>query len=267
MKQDYLIIETERLILKPFSSLKDNEQQKEELIKSWDNPFNARYNAEPDSRKSVEDLMAKDEPSFTVIGKGKDFYYDTMFFRVAYDKVTGELIGSCRFGKYPESKTMKKWDFGYNVLLRHWSKGYGTEMVKKIIEIAREEDAKYIRGGADNDNFGSYHGMVKNGFKYIGIDKDKDFEFQLKLSKTPSKEDCEKEWKKHIKRYIKRKSKKGRVFGPEKYEDLQEINRLIKEMVAKIQKGGDEDSLVKQYNEKVEAILAKYNQVQTCDND
>ncbi|MBQ9795657.1 MAG: GNAT family N-acetyltransferase [Clostridia bacterium] len=259
------MIETERLILKPFSSL--TEEQKEETIKSWDNPFNARYNAEPNSRKSVEDLMERPEPTFTNIDKSLDPYYDTMFFRVAYDKITGKLIGSCRFGKYPESKTMKKWDFGYNVLLRHWSKGYGTEMVKKIIEIARDEGAKYIRGGADNDNFGSYHGMIKNGFKYIGIDKDKDFEFQLKLSRTPSKEDCEKEWKKHIKRYIKRKSKNGLVFGPRKYEDLQEIKRLIKKMVEEIQKGGDEDLLVQKYNEKVEAILAKYNQVETCEKD
>lgn len=267
MKQDYLIIETERLILKPFSSLRDNLGLKEELIKSWDNPFNARYNAEPDSRKSVEELMLHDEPTFTKIGAGKEFYRDTMFFRVAYDKKTGELIGSCRFGKYPESKTMKKWDFGFNVLVRHWGKGYGTEMVRKIIEIARDEDAKYFRGGADNDNFASYHAMVKNGFKYIGIDKDKDFEFQLRLSRTPSKEDCEKEWKKHIKRYIKRKSKDGHIFGSEKYEDLQRINELIKEMVKKIQNGEDEDLLVQQYNAKVEKILDKYNKIKPYEKD
>lgn len=264
MKQDYLVIETERLILKPFYSLKDNEELKEELIKSWDNPFNARYNADPDSRKSVEDLIARCEPTFTSL----ESYYDTMFFRVVYDKNTGELIGSCRFGKYPESDSMDTWDFGFNVLLRHWGKGYGTEMVKKIIEIARSEGAKFVRGGADNDNFASYHAMVKNGFKYIGIDNDDDFEFQLDLTKpTPSKEECEKEWQEHIDRYKDRKNENGLVFGPEKYEDLQDINRLVKEMVAEIQAGGDEDALIQDYNEKVEAILAKYNKLETCEDN
>ena len=38
-------------------------------------------------------------------------------------------------------------------------------------------------------------------------------------------------------------------------------------MVKRIQAGEDEDLLVQQYNEKVEAILAKYNQVETCEKD
>ncbi len=265
MKQDYLEIETERLILKPFSSLKDNEKLKEELIKSWDNPFNARYNAEPDSRKSVEDLIARDEPTFANV----ESYYDTMFFRVAYDKVTKELIGSCRFGKYPESETMDTWDFGFNVLLKHWSKGYGTEMVKKIIEIAKFEDTKFLRGGADNDNFASYHAMAMNGFKRCEEpDRSGDFEYMLDLNAPKrTKEEMKQEWDSHIKAYIDRPNENGLIFGPEKYEDLQKVSKLTKEMVGKIQNGGDEDALVEEYNNKVETILAKYKQVETCEND
>ena len=246
MKGNYLEIETERLILKPFKSL--TEEQKEELIKSWDNPFNARFNAEPDSRKSVENLMVSPEPTFTNIGAGSEYYSDTMFFRVAYDKITGELIGSCRFGKYPGSETMVTWDFGFNVLLKQWSKGYGTEMVKKIIEITKFKDAKFLRGWADNDNFGSYHAMIKNGFKYIGIDDDEDFEFELDLSKPKlSEEEIEENWQKHIRRYIRR-------FGKKRYSRLQEINRKIKEMVKRIQAGEDEDTLVQEYFEECNTI-------------
>lgn len=267
MKGKYLEIETERLILKPFKSL--TEEQKEELIKSWDNPFNARYNAEPDSRKSVEDIIARDEPTFTLIGESLESYYDTMFFRVAYDKVTGELIGSCRFGKYPGSKTMDMWDFGFNVLVRHWSKSYGTEMVKKIIEIAKLEDAKYFRGGADNDNFASYHAMAMNGFKRCEKpDDDGDFEYILDLNAPkPTKEEMEQEWANHIKAYIERPSENGLVFGQEKFDDLQVVSKLTKEMVEKIQSGGDEDALVEEYNNKVEEILAKHTTKNTCEND
>lgn len=256
MKGKYLEIETERLILKPFSSLLDNQGQKEELIKSWDNPFNARYNAEPDSRKSVEDLIARDEPSFTIIGESLESYYDTMFFRVAYDKVTGELIGSCRFGKYPECDTMDTWDFGFNVLIRHWSKGYGTEMVKKIIEIAKFEDAKHIRGGADNDNFASYHAMAMNGFKRCEeYDDSGDFEYVLDLNAPKrTKEECEQEWRDHIQAYINRPDEEDKKFGKKKYLRLMKINKKIKKMVKGIQKGKDEDRLIKKYFEKCNRI-------------
>ena len=235
----YEIIETERLVLKPFSSL--TKKQKEELIKSWDNPFNARFNAEPNSRKSVEDLAKRKEPSFMLVNEGLDSYYDTMFFRVAFDKISGELVASCRFGKHPPAKDLKTWDFGFNVLLKHWSKGYGTELVEKIIEIAKDEGARFVRGGASNDNFGSYHAMVKSGLKYIGIDETDDFEFQLDLTKPKtSAEDRENEWQKHIRRYKRR-------FGCKKYNRLQMINKKIKEMVKRIQAGDDEDFLVEQY--------------------
>ena len=249
MKGKYLEIETERLILKPFKSL--TEEQKEELIKSWDNPFNARYNAEPNSRKSIEDLIARDEPSFT----NSDKYYDTMYFRVVYDK-NGNLIGSCRFGKYPESKTLDTWDFGFNVLVRHWSKGYGSEMVKKIIEIARNEDVKFLRGGADNDNFASYHAMAMNGFKRCEEpDRSGDFEYILDLNAPKrTKEECEVEWESHIKAYIDRPDEEDKKFGKKKYLRLMKINKKIKKMVIEIQKGKDEDRLIKKYFEKCNAI-------------
>ena len=243
------IIETERLVLKPFASL--SEEQKKELIKSWDNPFNARFNAEPDSAGSVEELFRREEPTFKDILS----YRDTMYFRVVYDKVTGELIGSCRFGKYPEAEDLNTWDFGFNVLLRHWSKGYGSEMVKKFIEIARENNAKYFRGGASNDNLGSYHAMIKNGLKYIGIDNDGDFEYQLDLSaEKPTEEEIKQEWKNLIKMYKTRPDEENATFGAKKLRRLKKINRIIKKMVKKIQAGEDEDSLVKKCFERCNAI-------------
>ncbi len=58
------IFESERLIFKPFSSL--TEEQKEIVAKSWDNPFNARYNAMRDAKGSVEELSKSAEPTFKI---------------------------------------------------------------------------------------------------------------------------------------------------------------------------------------------------------
>ena len=104
--------ETERLILKPFSIL--NEEEKKIVGDSWANPFNARYNAMRDPYGSVEELANLPEPTFSDFNN----YYDCMFFRVAFSKENGEIVGTCRFGKYHTCENADVWDFGDNVLLK-----------------------------------------------------------------------------------------------------------------------------------------------------
>ena len=118
--------ERNRLVFKPFSTLTDDE--KKIIVKSWENPFNARYNKTKDANESVEKISRLAQPTF----KKLEQYEDCMYFRAVFDKTTGELIGNCRFGKYYKSKTNECWDFGFNVLLKHWLKGYGTEIIGKI---------------------------------------------------------------------------------------------------------------------------------------
>lgn len=245
------IIETERLIFKPFKMLKPEE--KLEIGKSWANPFNARFNSQRNPYTSVERLASLNEPTF----KNFEDAYDVMYFRAVFDKKTEELVGTCRLGKYWNSKNLDTWDFGFNIILKHWCKGYGVEILKTICELAKQEGAKFMRGGASNDNFGSYKAMVKNGFRYDGIDEpDHDFQFKLDLSASPrTKEEIKQEWDNLIELYDNRADEEDATFGLEKRLKLEEINTKIKQMVERIQAGEDEDKLVAEYYEICNAIV------------
>ncbi|MFQ6724137.1 MAG: GNAT family N-acetyltransferase [Clostridia bacterium] len=236
------IFESERLILKPFSMLTDEEKQI--VGDSWSNPFNARYNAMRDAYGSVEGLSKQAEPTF----KNLEDYDDCMYFRVAFLKSTGEVVGTCRFGKYYHSKTADFWDFGFNVLLKHWFKGYGVEMVNKIIEIAKSRGVNKINGGADIENYGSYKAMVKNGFDYVGYDDDGDYNYVLDLNKpAKTKQEIDKIWKEHLDR-----TKKD--FGEDKFNRLTKVNEKIAEMVKRIQQGENEDVLIQKYFEELNNV-------------
>ena len=244
------VIETERLIFKPFRML--SIEEKLEIGKSWANPFNARFNGQRNPYTSVESLASLNEPTF----RNFEDAYDVMYFRAVFDKKTEELVGTCRLGKYWKSENFDTWDFGFNVILKHWCKGYGVDILKTICELARKEGAKFMRGGACNDNFGSYNAMVKNGFRYNDLDEDRDFQFLLDLSAPPrTKEEIKREWDDFIKIYDTRPDEENATFGKEKRLKLKKINDLIKEMVARIQAGEDEDKLVAEYFEICNALV------------
>lgn len=234
--------ETERLILKPFSML--NEEEKKIVGDSWANPFNARYNEMRDPYGSVEELANLPEPTFSDFNN----YYDCMFFRVAFSKENGEIVGTCRFGKYHACENADVWDFGDNVLLKHWFKGYGAEIVSKICDIAKERGALRVRGSADKENYGSYKAMTRNGFEFFGLDEDGDYDYYRDLTKEmPSKEQCDRNWEKHM-------EMTKTDLGEEKFANLEFINKEIANLVKRIQAGEDEQMLVEEYFERLNAI-------------
>ena len=229
------VFESERLIFKPFSEL--NDTQIKVVGDSWANPFNARYNAMKDPHGSAKETTTWSEPT-----EWNNYY------RVVFLKDSEEIIGTCRFGQYHGSTTDDCWDFGFNVVLKHWFKGYGVEILSKIVEVAKTHNVKTIRGGADIENYGSYRAMIKNGFDYVGYDDDGDYEYILQVNqKQKTKEEIEKNWDNHINRT-------RNDFGETRFNNLQHINKQIYEMVSRIQNGEDESQLVKQYFNKLNLI-------------
>ena len=165
------IIKTNNFIFKPFSTL--NQKEREIIIKCWKNPFCARFNVIKNPTETVEELASKSEPKFSIFGKNLNCWYDTNYFRVVLDKNSGELLGVCRFGMYFEKQDPNVWAFGlFNVVMNRWGEGLGVKILKDVCEMAKSEGVKYLYAGADNDNFGSYRAMIKNGFKYVGLDED-----------------------------------------------------------------------------------------------
>lgn len=236
-------IESERLIFDKFSDLSD--EDKKVIGGSWANPFNARYNHMSAPYESVEELSNLNDPTF----ENLEDYYNSMFFRVVREKENGKIIGTCRFGKYHSADNNDVWDFGFNILLKYWGKGYGAEVLKKIVEIAREFGIKRIIGGADRENYASYKAMIKNGFKYDSVDNDGDYRYILDLeSPVPSEGDCAMRWEEHL-----RRTKKD--LGEDKFNRLEFINNRIKDLVIKLNScNADEESLIKKYYEELNDI-------------
>ena len=229
------VFESERLLFKPFSSLTSKE--KGIIIQSWSNPFNARYNSTKDAKKSVLNISKLTEPTF----KDLNNFYDCMYYRAVFDKSTNQIIGTCRFGKYYRTSNNDCWDFGFNVLLKHWYKGYGTEILGKVVKIARQDGIKSFIGSADAENIGSYKAMIKNGFAYDGIDADGDFVYKLDLAKAENKKDnINQNWNDYI-------AKLKQKLGLQMFEKLENINIKIKEIVKQIQNGEDENQLANEY--------------------
>ena len=228
-------LESERLYYKKFNELTN--AQKKVVADSWANPINARYNSMNDPYKSVEEMCTWEEP--TSWGN---------YYRVAFLKENDEIVGTCRFGKFYQSKTDDVWDFGFNVVLKHWFKAFGSEILHAIIEKAKEYRVRKIRGGADIENFGSYKAMVRNGFVYTGKDEDGDYEYYLDLSNQPLQESQkEQNWAKHLRRAEE-------DFGKDKFDRLMLVNAEIAKLVARLQQGDDENALLQEYFDKLDQI-------------
>ena len=227
--------ESQRLLFKPFSCL--SHKEKGVVIKSWSNPFNAKYNSMNNVKKSVKDLCLRTEPTFTDLNN----YYDCMCFRVAFDKITNKIVGTCRFGVYYKLKSIDCWDFGFNVLLDYWYMGFGTEIIQAIISIAHKQGIKTIVGSADIENLGSYKSMIKNGFEYGGRDVDGDYSYRLELNqRVKTQKEVENNWQTHLQ--MTRKD-----LGKQRFGEIEANNKTIFDMVSRIQNGEKPKKLIVSY--------------------
>ena len=250
------MIDNRELEFVPFRELTDRELF---LIgKSWANPINARYNGMRDPYGSAIELSKLDEPRFL----DKDNYYDSNYYRAVFIKGNGhsehrELVGTCRYGNY------KVWDFGFNILLKHWFKGLGAQILKHIIEVEQAYGANRIRGGADIENFGSYKAMVRNGCVMSRdidkeLDSDGDFEYWLEdvqNYKSPTANKVKDNWDYHMQRV---KARLGQI----RMKCLDDVNKLVFGLVERLKAGEDEDKLLAEYMPKIDKLYTLAGELQ-----
>ena len=199
-------IETERLILRKFKK-----EDVDKIYKSWSNPQNYRYNEITWNKDEVAKMLNYEWPT-----SWGNYYF------IAEDKKTGETVATPRFGKYWNSKPEDMvWDFGYNAFRsddkgeytvedikkafapngvtkdKNWGRGYASEMIGAVLDVAKQEGVKSFNVGASIKNYASLKVMLKNGFEFSKIDEDNDYELILDLTKDikiPTKEQMEKIW-------------------------------------------------------------------------
>ena len=147
------ILETERLILRPF-----NLEDVELVFYGWESdPEVARYmfwTSHNDIEKTREWL------AFEVGQIEKDDWYR---FAIVL-KNTHELIGT---GLVYYEEEVAAWEIGYNLGKKYWGKGYTTEAMKEILSFAgRELGIHELVGRFAKENPASGNVMRKLGFGY-----------------------------------------------------------------------------------------------------
>lgn len=135
------------------------------------------YDYHPKSLEEVELLFSEK------IGDG---------FPVLVGEVYGEVLGYATYGKFRAKP-------GYSKTLEHsiylnekaQGKGLGSEMMRKLIEIAKEQGYHMMIAGMDSENLGSYRFHERLGFRETARMPEVSFKFgkwltlvfmQLKLS-------------------------------------------------------------------------------------
>jgi len=147
------ILETERLLLRPFKS-----SDAKAVFDCWESdPDVAKYmfwSSHNDIEKTKEWI------DFEIGQIDKDDWY--RFALVLKD--TGELIGT---GLIYYEDEVSCWEIGYNLGKSFWGYGYTTEAMQKIIAFANEKlHIKEIVGRYAKENPASGNVMKKLGFKY-----------------------------------------------------------------------------------------------------
>lgn len=144
-------LETERLILKPFSV-----EDAEHLFELNSDPDVTKYVGEG-AYKNIDDVrnFIRNYDQYEKYGQGR---------LNMFNKQTGEYIGWCGL-KYLADKEYT--DLGYRLLKRHWGKGYATEASIVCLDYGfKVLNLDEIIGTAMKENTASIKVFEKLGLRY-----------------------------------------------------------------------------------------------------
>lgn len=95
---------------------------------------------------------------------GKRHAFDSVFYCAWKDSV---LAGTANLGRMPRRMSHRA-ELGISVLKSEWNNGIGTELMKHIIDYAKENGIEIINLEVRSDNSAAIHLYEKFGFKKTG---------------------------------------------------------------------------------------------------
>jgi RimJ/RimL family protein N-acetyltransferase len=87
--------------------------------------------------------------------------YDGCYYFTAVSKEKGNYIGTC---SAVPSEDQTHWDLGYVIHKTYWQQGYGTEMIKGLVEFCYNNGGRKITASVAKLNKGSNAVLRKLGF-------------------------------------------------------------------------------------------------------
>jgi len=122
------------------------------IYEIWSNPNNQKYMGDP--------VSSLDEVIEICKNKEENHQFKDGLLRVAVLKESQEIIGTCCFGAWEEPD---RWGCGYSIKENCWHQGFATEILKGILDFARECNVKIFEASCAHENEASGHVLRKCG--------------------------------------------------------------------------------------------------------
>lgn len=118
----------------------------------WTDPETCYYLADPPRDRADEQYLSW----------GKDVETEEGWYpMIVILRETGERIGTCSLVPYPDEN---RWDLGYALHRQYQRQGYGTEMIRAMIEYGRAHGGRVFTADVAKENAGSNAVLRKLGF-------------------------------------------------------------------------------------------------------
>ena len=121
----------------------------------WFDPENGKYMSDP-TEDYVDDKYQK---ALDELEDNPEGYYLTV---VSND--TGDVIGTCCM--FPDEKK-EVYDIGYCIHKRYWRQGYGSELIRLLIDWVRAHGGIALTGEVAKENLASNRLLQKHGFQAV----------------------------------------------------------------------------------------------------
>ena len=130
--------ETNRLIIKS-----TKKEDTDFCLNIWLDDEMGKYLSDP-PRDKADDTYLKWKDNVEI--------YDGCYYFVSVSKEIGNYIGTC---SAVPSEDEREWDIGYAIHKDYWRKGYGTEMIKGLIDFCSKNGGTSITAAVAKENQGS----------------------------------------------------------------------------------------------------------------
>lgn len=140
-------METKRLLIRS-----TQEADGPACLNIWLDEEMGKYLADPPKDKADEATL-----NFAVGIENDEGWYPMVVFH----KDIGDFMGTCSI--VPMDKG-SRWDLGYALHKKYWQKGYGTELLQKLIEIGKEKGIRTFSAKVAKENMASNALLKKLGF-------------------------------------------------------------------------------------------------------
>lgn len=111
-------------------------------------------------KDNAQDLIKRLERNIALFHKKKGM-------RFAICNKNNELIGTIGF-KYWDKRNLKT-EISYELVPKHWNKGYMTQAINAIVKFGFKHQLNRIEAWVMSDNIGSSKVLIKCGFKTEGV--------------------------------------------------------------------------------------------------